>query len=166
MICCCCGCCCRQGLVETFDVAGFVADVKKIHDTNDSVRCPKYSRVLHQPVADKILIGPSPALVLVEGVHVLLTEYGFGPLWDDFDMKLRICAPAGTLKERCTKRKAKSDAPEDVLAAEAHYERVDKVNVDIQLRYRNEDNHHFLLETGAEGTGDPHLQLRFSRNDD
>ncbi|MDT0185318.1 nucleoside/nucleotide kinase family protein [Microbacterium sp. ARD31] len=68
----------RKGAPETFDVAGYVAALARLHDEPDrTLYVPCFERDLEQPIAAAIEILPSARLVVTEGNYLLLPDGGW-----------------------------------------------------------------------------------------
>jgi pantothenate kinase len=70
----------RKGAPETFDAAGFVALLRRLHAADEPcVYAPAFDRQLEEPVAGSIPVARQVRYVLVEGNYLLLSE----PPWTD-----------------------------------------------------------------------------------
>ncbi|MCW2736361.1 nucleoside/nucleotide kinase family protein [Nocardioides sp.] len=68
----------RKGAPDTFDVDGYVAALRRLHDCPDrTLFVPGFERDLEQPIAAAVAIPPSARLVLTEGNYVLLPGGGW-----------------------------------------------------------------------------------------
>lgn len=68
----------RKGAPETFDVDGYVAALRRLHDEPDrTLYVPGFERDLEQPIAAAIDIPPSARLVVTEGNYLLLPSGGW-----------------------------------------------------------------------------------------
>ncbi|WP_374457326.1 nucleoside/nucleotide kinase family protein [Nocardioides sp.] len=68
----------RKGAPETFDVDGYVAALRRLHEEPDrTMFAPGFERDLEQPIAAAIAIAPSARLVVTEGNYLLLTGDGW-----------------------------------------------------------------------------------------
>jgi pantothenate kinase len=68
----------RKGAPETFDVAGYVAALRRLHDEPDrTLYVPGFERDLEQPIAAAIAIPPSARLIVTEGNYLLLPDGGW-----------------------------------------------------------------------------------------
>ena len=68
----------RKGAPETFDVDGYVAALRRLHDSPDrTLYLPGFERDLEQPIAAAIAIPPSARLVITEGNYLLLPDGGW-----------------------------------------------------------------------------------------
>jgi pantothenate kinase len=68
----------RKGAPNTFDIDGYVAMLSRVAaDGRTDIYLPDYDRVLHEPVAARLLV-PAPArLVVTEGNYLGLDEPGW-----------------------------------------------------------------------------------------
>ena len=68
----------RKGAPDTFDVDGYVAALRRLHDEPDrTLFAPGFERDLEQPVAAAIAIPPSARFVVTEGNYLLLPDGGW-----------------------------------------------------------------------------------------
>lgn len=68
----------RKGAPDTFDVAGYVAALRRLHDEpGRTLFAPGFERDLEQPLAAAIEIPPSARLVVTEGNYLLLPDDGW-----------------------------------------------------------------------------------------
>ena len=68
----------RKGAPETFDVDGYVAALRRLHDApGRTLYLPGFERDLEQPIAAAIAIPPSARLVITEGNYLLLPDGGW-----------------------------------------------------------------------------------------
>ena len=67
-----------KGAPDTFDVDGYVAALRRLHDEPDrTLFAPGFERNLEQPIAAAIAIAPSVRLVVTEGNYLLLPDGGW-----------------------------------------------------------------------------------------
>jgi len=64
----------RKGAPETFDGCGFVHLLRRLHDRDETVYAPVYSRVLHESIGGVIPVSPDVRVVVVEGNYLLLPD--------------------------------------------------------------------------------------------
>ncbi|MFI6018032.1 nucleoside/nucleotide kinase family protein [Streptomyces sp. NPDC051287] len=65
----------RKGAPATFDAAGYAALLRRLReDTGEVVYAPGFERVLEQPLAGAIPVGPAVRLVVTEGNYLLLPD--------------------------------------------------------------------------------------------
>ena len=68
----------RKGAPDTFDVDGYVAALRRLHDEPDrTLFAPGFERDLEQPIAAAIAIPPSARFVVTEGNYLLLPDGGW-----------------------------------------------------------------------------------------
>jgi pantothenate kinase len=68
----------RKGAPDTFDVDGYVAALRRLHDEPDrALFAPGFERDLEQPIAAAIAIPASARLVVTEGNYLLLPDRGW-----------------------------------------------------------------------------------------
>ena len=68
----------RKGAPDTFDVDGYVAALRRLHDEPDrTLFAPGFERDLEQPIAAAMAILPSARLVVTEGNYLLLPDGGW-----------------------------------------------------------------------------------------
>ena len=68
----------RKGAPDTFDVDGYVAALRRLHDEPDrTLFAPGFERELEQPIAAALAIPPSARLVVTEGNYLLLPDNGW-----------------------------------------------------------------------------------------
>ena len=68
----------RKGAPDTFDVDGYVAALRRLHDEpGRTLYVPGFERDLEQPIAAAIAIPPSVRLVVTEGNYLLLPYSGW-----------------------------------------------------------------------------------------
>lgn len=64
----------RKGAPDTFDPAGYAALLRRLREEADGdiVYAPGFERVLEQPIAGAVPVGPAARLVVTEGNYLLL----------------------------------------------------------------------------------------------
>lgn len=69
----------EKGSPRTFDTAGLVAILRRVHRSDDAnpIFTPQYDRTVHEPIAARGRIDASTEVVLVEGNYLLLDEPGW-----------------------------------------------------------------------------------------
>lgn len=66
----------RKGVIDTFDAAGFIALLRRLHVELDSpVYAPSFDRNIDEPIAGAIAISPDTRLVIVEGNYLLADAF-------------------------------------------------------------------------------------------
>ncbi|MCR5979989.1 nucleoside/nucleotide kinase family protein [Gordonia jinghuaiqii] len=64
----------RKGAPDTFDVAGFVATLRRIAEGTDDVYAPDFDHTVGEPVAASICIPSDARLVIVEGNYLAVDD--------------------------------------------------------------------------------------------
>jgi pantothenate kinase len=65
----------RKGAPDTFDAAGYVALLRRLHeDRDDVIYAPAFERDLEQPVAGSIPVPREARLIVSEGNYLLLDD--------------------------------------------------------------------------------------------
>lgn len=116
-----------KGAPETFDAERLLADLRALKSDGGERRLPGYSRVLHDPIPDRIRIGPEVKWVFAEGNYLFLDR----PTWREirglFDRKIFLDADDAALRERLARRHAA--AGRDAEWIEDHFRRTDGPNI-------------------------------------
>jgi pantothenate kinase len=77
----------RKGAPDTFDVLGYAALLRRLHeDTDEIIYAPGFERVIEQPIAGAIGVPRAARLVVSEGNYLLLGSGGWEkvrPLLDE-----------------------------------------------------------------------------------
>ncbi len=78
----------RKGAPNTFDSAGYVALLRRLHEqrADEIVYAPEFRREIEEPIAGAIAVLPETQLVITEGNYLLLQEGSWadvGPLLDE-----------------------------------------------------------------------------------
>jgi pantothenate kinase len=116
-----------KGTPPTFDAERLLADLRALKSDGRAHRLPGYSRVLHDPIPDRIRIGPEVKWIFVEGNYLFLEQ----PTWREirglFDRKVFLDADDAVLRERLARRHAA--AGRDAEWIENHLRRTDGPNI-------------------------------------
>lgn len=116
-----------KGAPETFDAERLLADLRALKSNGLDRRLPGYSRVLHDPIPDRIRIGPEVKWVFAEGNYLFLDR----PTWREirglFNRKVFLDADDAVLRERLARRHAA--AGRDAEWIEDHFRRTDGPNI-------------------------------------
>lgn len=76
----------RKGAPDTFDAAGYVALLKRLHDPSEQVvYAPNFDREVEEPIAGAIPVPGDVPLVVTEGNYLLLEEGAWGAVRDLLD---------------------------------------------------------------------------------
>ena len=112
----------RKGAPDTFDSAGYVDLLKRLHSqaADEIIYAPEFRREIEEPIAGAIPIFPETQLLITEGNYLLLEEGHWqkvptylDEIWYvDVDDDLRI-GPTGTCSSggRATRRSPGSTTP-------------------------------------------------------
>ena len=152
--------CALQGLIGTYDYKMLYDDVENIANTRHVMLCPVNDRVSHERVADRLEVGPPPAVVIVEGVHILVNEPPMNLLQCFWDIKVSMTTDEELLKKRSLTLKELTGECKTMMEATTKYRAVDKVNHTVLSQTLTSDNFHIKLEMVPEGIEDPHLRMR------
>jgi pantothenate kinase len=69
----------RKGAVDTFDAAGFVHMLERLHAAGpEIVYAPSFLREIEEPIAGSIPVGPDIPLVVTEGNYLLVADGAWG----------------------------------------------------------------------------------------
>ena len=165
-----------KGLPSTFDVESLVADLRRLHSSDEhEIRLPVYDRACHDPVPGALCVRPHHRIVFVEGLHLLRPEPGWEAARACLDCCMLLEMPLETCRRRLGTRKiAGGRSPDDV---HAHFERVDRPTLEelqdpalraradlvIQLKEAEEEGTEFRICLGGcerhENVAEP-LELR------
>jgi pantothenate kinase len=68
----------RKGAPDTFDVLGYAALLRRLHeDTDEMIYAPGFERVIEQPIAGTIGVPRAARLIVSEGNYLLLESGGW-----------------------------------------------------------------------------------------
>jgi fructokinase len=93
----------RKGAPETFDVAGFLHLVTRLHDEPE-VFHPTFDRPRDIAIAASGVIGPLCDTVIVEGNYLLFDEPVWRELHAHWDFSIKLDVPMDILKSRLVDR--------------------------------------------------------------
>ncbi len=115
----------RKGAPDTFDVDGYVAALRRLHEEPDrTLYAPGFERDLEQPIAAAIAIPPSARLVITEGNYLLLPDGGWERVRPLLAEGWYVDAEPDVRRERLVRRHVQFGKSPD--AARAWVERVDE----------------------------------------
>ncbi|MFB9375666.1 nucleoside/nucleotide kinase family protein [Kineococcus gynurae] len=108
----------RKGAPDTFDVAGYVALLRRIRaQQSGTVYAPVFDRGLDEAVAGAQAVPADVALVVTEGNYLLLDDHGWGEVREQLDEVWFLDVDAGERERRLTARRASfGDHGETALA--------------------------------------------------
>lgn len=123
-----------KGRFDTYDVAALAQNLKAFA-SGQNVSFPAYSRKLHDPVPNSVLITAPASLLLVEGLW-LLSEHGD---WGQIKPLLDYCYFIESDKERTRQAVVKRHMTggRSFEDATRHYEEVDGRNSELTLQTRH-----------------------------
>ena len=123
-----------KGRFDTYDVTALARDLKAFA-SGDSMSFPTYSRKLHDPVPNSILITQQATLLVVEGLWLLYDQAGWEQVRPLLDFCYFIDSDAERTRQAVIKRHMTGGRTlED---ASRHYEEVDGRNSKLALQTRN-----------------------------
>jgi hypothetical protein len=120
-----------KGRFDTYDAAALAQDLKTFA-SGENVSFPAYSRKLHDPVPNSIVITNPATLLLVEGLWLLYDQSG----WEHMRPLLDFCYFIDSDKERTRQAviKRHMTGGRTLEDASRHYEQVDGWNSDLSLK--------------------------------
>ncbi len=90
----------RRGAPYTFDAASFRADMERLKATRSGL-FPTFDHAEKDPRPDMIRVTPSAPLIIVEGIYVLMRDWGVEGL---FDLRVFLDCDLDTAADRLTLR--------------------------------------------------------------
>ncbi|WP_416954267.1 nucleoside/nucleotide kinase family protein [Nocardioides sp. T5] len=120
----------RKGAPDTFDVDGYVAALRRLHEEPDrTLYAPGFERDLEQPIAAAIAIPPSARLVITEGNYLLLPDGGWERVRPLLAEGWYVDAEPDVRRGRLVRRHVRFGKSPD--AARSWVERVDEPNAEL-----------------------------------
>lgn len=120
----------RKGAPHTFDVDGYVAALRRLHDEPErTLFAPGFERDLEQPIDAAIAILPSAALVVTEGNYLLVPDGGWERVRPWLAETWYVDAEPDVRRERLVRRHEEFGKTPD--AARAWVELVDDPNAEL-----------------------------------
>ncbi|MFC7725317.1 nucleoside/nucleotide kinase family protein [Nocardioides sp. GCM10028917] len=117
----------RKGAPDTFDVDGYVAALRRLHEQPDrTLFAPGFERDLEQPIAAAIAIPPSARFVVTEGNYLLLPDGGWERVRPLLAEVWHVEVDDDVRRERLVRRHEQFGKSPD--AARTWVERVDEPN--------------------------------------
>ena len=129
----------RKGRADTFRPEQLLRDLHQLRAGDTEVHLPVYDRTLHEPVPDVggTVVAGLPALVIIEGIHLLHRGDRWSEVRDALDLTIALVpASAALARQRLIARKMGGGKTHE--AAAQHYERVDLPNVRAHALARGE----------------------------
>ena len=112
----------RKGAPDTFDVAGYVALLRRLRARDeDAVYAPRFDRSLELSVGSAVPVPREVPLVITEGNYLLHGEHGWDAVRPLLDEVWFLDVPAGELhrrllERRLANREANGETPQEALA--------------------------------------------------
>jgi pantothenate kinase len=117
----------RKGAPETFDAWGYAALLRRVRSRPDHVVwAPGFERVLEQPLAAAVPVGPEAELVATEGNYLLLERPEWRAVRAELDEVWFLDCPDDVRRERLVARHI--EFGKSPAEAEAWVTRVDDAN--------------------------------------
>jgi pantothenate kinase len=116
----------RKGAPETFDPAGLAALLRRLRVETGPVYAPGFDRVLEQPLAGALVVGPEVELVVVEGNYLLLDQPEWRAVRAELDEVWYLDTPDDVRRARLVARHV--EFGKSPAEAEAWVARVDDPN--------------------------------------
>jgi pantothenate kinase len=126
-----------KGRFDTYDARGLARDIKAFAG-GERVSFPTYSRKLHDPVKDGVVVEAEKALLIVEGLWLLYDKAGWDAVGSLLDYAIFIDADREKVKESVLKRHITGGRT--LKQATEHYELVDAKNSELVLTTRHKAN--------------------------
>lgn len=125
-----------KGKPETFDAENFVKLVNEIASAKgEKIYCPSYSRVIHNPVPNSIVVENNHKIIIIEGNYLLLATSPWNELANVFDETWFIEASDVICRERLIRRHMKpGKSSEEALQK---IESTDAPNAELILQTRH-----------------------------
>ncbi|QWZ10674.1 nucleoside/nucleotide kinase family protein [Nocardioides panacis] len=125
----------RKGSPETFDVAGYVALLRRLRtETEHVVYAPEFDRSREESVAGAIAVRPEHRLVVTEGNYLLLDEDGWRDVLPLLDESWFVEGEEKTRLSRLVRRHVEHGKPPDLARRWATES--DQANAEIVARTR------------------------------
>lgn len=119
----------RRGAPFTFDEAALRADLTRLRHARTG-RFPAFDHAVKDPEPDALEIAPGCPLVLVEGLYLLLSDWGLAPL---FDLTVFLECDLDTATERLWPRHLAAGLAPTPEAARHRAETSDRQNAEAIL---------------------------------
>ncbi|MEU7582029.1 nucleoside/nucleotide kinase family protein [Streptomyces sp. NPDC041068] len=105
----------RKGSEPSFDVAGYVALLRRVlDDPAHDIYAPDYDRTLHEPIAARHLVAPTARLVITEGNYLACDLPGWRTAYDLMGECWYLDSPGEVRQQRLVERQlAGGRSPEE-----------------------------------------------------
>jgi pantothenate kinase len=95
----------RKGAIDTFDVAGYVALLRRMRDPSEEVvYAPAFRRDLEEPIGSAVPVGSDVPLVITEGNYLLVPDGPWGAVRGLLDEAWYVTTPPETRRRRLIER--------------------------------------------------------------
>ncbi|MDP9418431.1 MAG: nucleoside/nucleotide kinase family protein [Actinomycetota bacterium] len=130
----------RKGAIDTFDVAGYVALLRRLRDpAEDVVYAPVFRRDLEEPIGSAVPVGPDVPLVIAEGNYLLVADGPWGAVRALLDEAWYVATPHDARRHRLIERHMAFGRSPD--AARAWTLGPDERNAELVERTRGRGDH-------------------------
>lgn len=136
----------RRGAPHTFDVAAFRADVENLRRSHAGV-FPDFDHAAKDPRPAVIHVTVEAPLVIVEGLYVLMRDWGLEGL---FDLRVFVDCDLDTAVERLTARHVESGVAASVEEGRHRALHSDRLNTEIILADGCRERAHLILRSGGQ----------------
>lgn len=134
----------RKGAVDTFDVGGFVALLKRLRGDEPIVYGPRFDRTIETSIGSAVPIDHSKTIILVEGLYLLEQCNGWEQVQPELDAVWYLDVPNAERRRRLIRRRLATGESEEratswvVGVDEVNAARVErqKERADVLLRPR------------------------------
>ena len=130
-----------KGAKETYDTKHLLSCIKQLKNHKEFY-WPVYSRKIHDPVPEGILISAEKTLYILEGNYLFLKAHLWREMAGYLDLKIFISSREGLVRKRIIKRKIKGGFSKK--EASEHFRRSDSLNIDEVLNFS--DGYDYTLE--------------------
>jgi pantothenate kinase len=109
----------RKGAPQTFDAAGFIAALARIHKGGADVAVPVFDRSIDLSRAGAAVISSASPIVLVEGNYLLLDADPWHATAQLFDLTVFLSVPREILEQRLVRRWLEHGLPREAARERA-----------------------------------------------
>ena len=109
----------RKGAIDTFDVDGYLALLRRLRDPSRTVYAPQFRREIEEPVAGAVPVEPEVRLVVTEGNYLLAEQGAWAQVRSLMDEVWFLELPEDERLRRLTDRHIAYGRPTEVAAARA-----------------------------------------------
>jgi pantothenate kinase len=102
----------RKGAPDTFDVAGYVALLRRLRAASGTVYAPEFRRDIEEPIANAVAVDAQVPIVLTEGNYLLLDSGGWQDVASLLDEVWFVDVPPEERHRRLVQRRTRGGASE------------------------------------------------------